>query len=297
MLSGLPSFIAMPISFTLFCLNLAIVGTLLVIGGLIKILIPLKFAQKVIYDLMHFVYRTWALNNYLIMMLFNKIEWKIKGNQNLNKKSWYLLIANHQSWLDIFVLSKFAREHIPEPKYFLKDSLKKVPFIGMSCWALDMPFMKRYSKSFLKNHPHLIGTDIETTKRSCEKFKKTPTTIINFVEGTRFTQQKHQEQNNDFQHLLLPKAGGIAFTLATMGEQFDKILNITLVYPQNQGHIMKDLLKGQLKEIVIDIEQISDIQKLQGNYIDDIEYKSFFHQWLTQTWRNKDTKIDNYLTK
>ncbi|MCO4799416.1 MAG: acyltransferase, partial [Colwelliaceae bacterium] len=93
MLSGLPSFIAMPISFTLFCLNLAIVGTLLVIGGLIKILIPLKFAQKVIYDLMHFVYRTWALNNYLIMMLFNKIEWKIKGNQNLNKKSWYLLIA------------------------------------------------------------------------------------------------------------------------------------------------------------------------------------------------------------
>ncbi len=297
MLSGLPSFIAMPISFTLFCLNLAIVGTLLVIGGLIKILIPLKFAQKVIYDLMHFVYRTWALNNYLIMTLFNKIEWKIKGNQNLNKKSWYLLIANHQSWLDIFVLSKFAREHIPEPKYFLKDSLKKVPFIGMSCWALDMPFMKRYSKSFLKKHPHLIGTDIETTKRSCEKFKKTPTTIINFVEGTRFTQQKHQEQNNDFQHLLLPKAGGIAFTLATMGEQFDKILNITLVYPQNHGHIMKDLLKGQLKEIVIDIEQISDIQKLQGNYIDDIEYKSFFHQWLTQTWRNKDTKIDNYLTK
>jgi 1-acyl-sn-glycerol-3-phosphate acyltransferase len=231
------------------------------------------------------------------MSLFNKIEWKVSGNENLSKNAWYLLIANHQSWLDIFVLSNFARTHIPEPKYFLKDSLKKVPFIGMGCWALDMPFMKRYSKSFLKKHPQLVGTDIETTKRSCNKFKNTPTTIINFVEGTRFTPEKHQIQNNNFQHLLSPKAGGIAFTLATMGEQFDKILNITLVYPQNKGHIMKDMLKGKLKEIVIDIEQIDDIEKLRGNYHDDVQYKQTFHRWLTELWQSNDTKINNYLTK
>ena len=297
MLSGLPAFILMPLSFTLFCLNLAMAGSSLMLGGLLKLILPFKVIHRAIYRPMHFIYRFWAFNNFLIMSLFNKIEWKVTGNDNLSKDAWYLLIANHQSWLDIFVLSNFARTHIPEPKYFLKDSLKKVPFIGMGCWALDMPFMKRYSKSFLKKHPHLIGTDIETTKRSCKKFQNTPTTIINFVEGTRFTPEKHQAQNNSFQHLLSPKAGGIAFTLATMGEQFDKILNITLVYPQNKGHIMKDMLKGQLKEVVIDIEQIDNIEQLRGNYIDDIQYKKTFHQWLTLLWQNKDTIINNYLTK
>lgn len=297
MLSGLPAFILMPISFTLFCLNLALVGSFLMIGGLLKLVFPFKVIHKAIYHPMHFVYRLWALNNYLIMSLFNKITWTVSGNENLSKNAWYLLIANHQSWLDIFVLSNFARTHIPEPKYFLKDSLKKVPFIGMGCWALDMPFMKRYSKSYLKKHPHLIGTDIETTKSSCKKFKNTPTTIINFVEGTRFTPEKHQAQNNNFQHLLSPKAGGIAFTLATMGEQFDKILNITLVYPKNDGHIMKDMLKGRLKEVIIDIEQIDNIEELRGNYIDDIQYKKLFHRWLTELWKSNDSKISNYLTK
>ncbi|GLX80089.1 acyltransferase [Thalassotalea insulae] len=297
MLSVLPAFILMPISFTLFCLNLVFCGSLIFIGGLLKYLLPFSLFHQLLYRPMHAIYRLWALNNYLIMSLFNNIKWTIKGDENLNKESWYLLIANHQSWLDIFVLSHFTRTRTPEPKYFLKESLKKVPFIGMGCWALDMPFMKRYSKSFLKKNPHLIGTDLETTKKSCEKYRNKPTTIINFVEGTRFTEQKHQAQNSSFEHLLIPKAGGIAFTLATMGEQFDKILNITLVYPQNPGHIMKDMLKGRLKEVIIDIEQIDDLSELRGNYIEDINYKRDFHRWLTTTWQRNDTKIAQYNAK
>lgn len=297
MLSVLPSFILMPISFVLFCLNLAFCGTLIFLGGLLKFLVPLKLFHQFLYYPMHAFYRFWALNNYLIMILFNKIKWTIKGDEQLNRQSWYLLIANHQSWLDIFVLSHLTLSRIPEPKYFLKESLKKVPFIGMGCWALDMPFMKRYSKSFLKKNPHLIGTDIETTKRSCQKFKNKPTTIINFVEGTRFTTEKSNKQNNTFKHLLTPKAGGIAFSLATMGEQFDKILNVTLVYPKNPGHIMKDMLKGNLLEIIVDIEQIEDLSELKGDYLTDTAYKRNFHRWLTRMWQQKDTKIANYLSR
>lgn len=230
-------------------------------------------------------------------MLFNKVTWTIKGDDGLNKQSWYLLISNHQSWLDIFVLSSFTRTRIPEPKYFLKESLKKVPFLGMACWALDMPFMKRYSKSFLKKNPHLIGSDIETTKRMCEKFKQTPTTIINFVEGTRFTDQKHQQQQSQFQHLLKPKSGGIAYTLTTLGEHFDKILNVRLIYPQNHGHIMKDMLKGNLKEIVIDIEQIDNVNDLRGDYINNQSYKRDFHRWLGGLWSKNDSVINNYHSK
>ncbi len=287
----------MPISFTLFCFNLALCGSLVFAGGLLKLLIPLPVFRRNLAYPMNFFYRLWALINYLLICTFNKVSWTIKGDENLDKNSWYLMIANHQSWLDIFILSHFARTRIPEPRYFLKDSLKKVPFVGMACWALDMPFMRRYSRSYLKKNPHLIGKDIETTKKSCLKFKNQPTTIINFVEGTRYTEEKHRRQNNKFQHLLTPKASGIAFTMQTMGEQFDKILLVSIIYPQNPGHIMKDMLKGKLKEVVIDIEQINNSELLRGDYNNDVNYKRDFHRWLTQLWQRSDTKINNYLTK
>lgn len=297
MLSILPSFVLFPLSFSLFCLNLAVCGFIIFLGGLIKSILPFTFIQQALHRPMHTIYRFWALNNYLIIILFNNVEWKIIGDEKLNKQSWYLVIANHQSWLDILIFSNFARTRIPEPKYFLKESLKKVPFLGIACWALDMPFMKRHSKSFLKKHPHLIGSDIETTKKACEKFKHKPTTIMNFVEGTRFTTEKHQNQSNNFKHLLTPKSGGIAYALTTLGEHFDKILNVRLIYPKNQGHIMKQVLKGQLKEVIIDVEQISNIDDLRGDYINDTRYKRDFHRWLNALWKSNDIKINKYFTK
>lgn len=49
--------------------------------------------------------------------------------------------------------------------------------------------MKRYSRAYLLRHPERRGKDVETTRRSCEKFRLHPTTIVNFVEGSRFTQE------------------------------------------------------------------------------------------------------------
>lgn len=295
MLFFLPSFISFPITFVLFCLNLTLCGSVIFVGGLLKFIIPIKAFHRFLFYPMNAIYRTWAYINYLLMVTFNRIEWQITGDQNLSKDNWYLLIANHQSWLDIFVLSNFARTRIPAPKYFLKDSLKKVPFIGMACWALDMPFMKRYSRTFLKKHPHLKGKDIETTKASCQKFKDRPTTIINFVEGTRFTKEKQQKQANNYTHLLTPKASGIAFTMEVMGEQFDKILNVTLLYPNNPGHVMKDLLKGNLTKIIIDVEAIDNKGELLGDYSSDVEHKKKFNRWLSQLWQDKDNKIKTLL--
>ncbi len=245
---------------------------------------------------MHFFYRLWSLNNYLIIRLFNTVEWRVVGDQDLNKKSWYLLIANHQSWLDIFVIAHFARTRIPEPKFFLKESLRYIPFLGMACWALDMPFMRRYKKSFIAKNPHLKGKDIETTKASCQQFKNKPTTIVNFVEGTRFTEEKHHRQRSRFDHLLTPKAGGIAFTLAAMGEQFDKVLNITLAYPDNRGHIMMDMLCGDLKTIIVYVDTLEVNDNVVGDYYNDKSYRVRFQRWLNETWSTKDKLLAKYLT-
>ncbi|WP_199609920.1 acyltransferase [Flocculibacter collagenilyticus] len=295
MLSFLPGFLMIPFSFTLYSLNLAFCGMIILFGGILKLLLPFSACHRVNYTVMHAVYRLWAIINFSIMRLTNPLQWEVEGDDKLDLKSWYLIIANHQSWIDILVISQFALFKIPAPKFFLKEELRWVPFIGTACWALDMPFMKRYSRQYLEKNPHLKGKDIETTKKSCEKFKDHPTSIINFVEGTRFTAEKHQKTGSKFRHLLAPKAGGIAFTLAAMGEQFDKVLNITILYPDNQGRVMFDLLSGNLKRIHIQVEQVEVTTDVIGDYFNDDSFKNRFQVWLNEKWQQKDKLIAQML--
>jgi 1-acyl-sn-glycerol-3-phosphate acyltransferase len=295
MLSFLPRFLLAPLAFLLFCSNLMLCGMLVFFGGLLKLLLPFTSCQRALLSAMHAIFRFWALSNFLIITLCNKVEWQISGDQQLHKQAWYLLIANHTSWLDIMVLTHFARTRIPEPKFFLKDSLKKIPFLGMACWALNMPFMKRYSRAFIAQHPHLKGQDIQATQASCQHFQQVPTTIINFVEGTRFSQAK-QQQNLSFKHLLMPKAAGIAFTLAAMQYKFDKLLNITLLYPENTGHVMIDTLTGRLSKVVLHVEQLAVTEQLYGDYANDHAFKHSFQLWLNELWRGKDRLIEQLKT-
>ena len=174
-------------------------------------------------------------------------------------------------------------------KYFLKQQLAWVPFLGLACWALDMPFMKRYSRAYLLRHPERRGKDVETTRRSCEKFRLHPTTIVNFVEGSRFTQEKHQ-------HLLPPKAAGIAMALNVLGKQFDKLLNVTLCYPDNNRQPFFDMLSGKLTRIVVhvDLQPIAD--ELHGDYINDKSFKRHFQQWLNSLWQEKDRLLTSLMS-
>jgi len=45
--------------------------------------------------------------------------------------------------------------------------------------------MKRYARACLLRHPERHGKDIDTTRRACLKFRKHPTTIVHFVEGSQ----------------------------------------------------------------------------------------------------------------
>lgn len=157
----------------------------------------------------------------------------MEENSQLRRDGWYLIVSNHQSWTDIVVLGHLFRDRLPVPKFFMKHELIYIPLLGLACWGLDMPFMRRYSRGFLLRNPHLRGQDIETTRNACEKFRHVPTTVINFVEGTRVTAQKQAQSRSPYRHLMPPKAAGLAFTLATMGDQFDGLIDITLNYPDN----------------------------------------------------------------
>ncbi len=294
MLSFLPGWLLFPFSFSAFALNLAFWGIVVTPLGLIKLLLPFKAVHRLTGYAGKGCYRGWTAVNTALINLFNNVDWQVTGAQTLDKQSWYLLISNHKSWLDIPVVSTVAHSRIPEPKFFLKDQLKWLPFLGTGCWALDMPFMKRYSAAQLAKRPELKGKDIETTRASCQKFKTVPTTIINFVEGTRFTEQKKAHKHSPFRYLLPPKAGGIAFTLASMGEQFNAILDFTLLYPDNPDHVALDMLMGKLKRVVVQVEVLPVDQQVIGDYFNDEQFRQRFQLWLNQRWQLKDQQIAQY---
>ncbi|HSL61641.1 MAG TPA: acetyltransferase, partial [Desulfotignum sp.] len=160
-------------------------------------------------------------------------------------------------------------------------------------WALDFPFMKRYSKEFLAKYPHLKGKDLERTKMACLKFRHTPVSIMNFVEGTRYTPQ--EAKHSAFSHLLTPKAGGIAFVLSSMGQCLNKILDVTIVYPGGVPSFWS-FISGRTRKIIVDFQLLDAGWQLKGDYFNDPDFRERFCQWLNQLWQEKDQKIDRMLS-
>ena len=287
MLNFLPGPIIGCFSLLLYIVNTVVWLIPIIVFSLLKALVPLTIWQKLFSYLLDQMASNWVLVNTFIQKLFTKIKFNITGLEKLKMKDWYLVISNHQSWVDIVVLQRILHGRIPFLKFFLKRELIYVPLLGLAWWALDFPFMKRYSQHFLKRNPHLKGKDIETTQKACEKFKHKPVSVMNFIEGTRFTKEKHAKQSSPFQRLLKPKAGGIGFVLQAMKGNLSKVVNVTIYYPEGTPTFI-DFLCGRVKQVYIAIETQDIDESLMGDYVNDRAYKIQFQQWVNKLWLDKD---------
>lgn len=290
MLAWLPKPIIFVLAFSLYTVNTLFWIVPILIASLLKAALPLAFWQTWMSYLLDSCASGWIAVNTFNQTLFCKIEFETHGLDQLQPKDWYLVLCNHQSWVDILVLQRVLLGKIPFLKFFLKKELIYVPFLGLAWWALDFPFMKRYSQSFLKKNPHLKGKDIETTKKACAKFKFKPVSVMNFIEGTRFTAAKHDKQQSPFTHLLRPKAGGIAFVFSAMGEHLAKIVDVTIHYPQGIPTFV-DYICGSVNKVQVHVRVLPITKELMGDYFNDKQYKQKFQQWVNQLWLDKDQQL------
>lgn len=282
------------ISVVLYFINTVLLVLPLLVFSVLK-LAPNNTWRRWMSSIVDTIANRWIRNNNLNQHIFSRTTLTLKGDAKLALDNWYLVISNHQSWVDILVLQRIFIGKIPFLKFFLKKSLIYVPFLGLAWWALDFPFMQRYSRAFIEKHPHLKGKDLETTKKACEKFEFKPVSIMNFVEGTRYLPSKAQH-NDQFRHLLAPKSGGIAFVLNSMGKRLDKLVDVTIYYP---GGIPSywDFICGKVHEIVVNVETI-DIRTLMENgtfnehYFTSDEQRRVFQDWMNQLWLDKDAKLE-----
>jgi 1-acyl-sn-glycerol-3-phosphate acyltransferase len=264
----------------------------IVILAVVKLILPIPPVRRSITRVLMWFGENWVSLNRYILAGGGAMRWQATGTESLSGDGWYLIIANHQTWVDIPVLQIALNGRVPFLKFFIKQELIWFPFLGIAWWAMDMPFMKRYTASYLAKYPKKKGKDLEATRKACEKFKDTPTAVINFVEGTRFSEEKRQSRQSPYRHLLPPRAGGIAIALSSMGELFDAVLDVTLTYPDGIPKFW-DMCCGSTVHVIADVQvRAFDDGLVGGDYQSDRAYRRDVHRWLAGIWQEKDQRLD-----
>jgi 1-acyl-sn-glycerol-3-phosphate acyltransferase len=260
-----------------------------------KAAVPLESWMRRCSRMLNAIAENWIWVNNLNQKLVGDTRWDVQGVEAMERSGWYLVLANHQSWVDILVLQRIFHRKIPFLKFFIKKELFWFPILGQAWWAMDFPFVKRYTKGYLQKKPHLKGKDLKITRKACTKFKKIPVSIMNFVEGTRFTNEKHRRQQSPYAHLLKPKAGGIAFVLGSMGESIHRVLDVTIVY-QGGARSFWALLSGNIRKIKVSVRSLSVSPELLGDYTNDEHFRKGLQRWLNNLWEEKDRCIEELMT-
>jgi 1-acyl-sn-glycerol-3-phosphate acyltransferase len=266
---------------TLLAVNTALWCAPLFCAGLVRLLLPFPAAQRYLSGRMDLVINGWVacnrITNAVLRLHRTDLSWQVEKPLSLDKK--YLVISNHQSWGDILILQNTLNGIVPPLKFFTKKELIYLPLLGIAMWLLGFPYVRRQGAG-----------DRSTLSESCRGFKQHPVSILNFLEGTRFTAAKHAATASPYKHLLPPKTGGLAFVLGELGAQIDQVLDVTIVYPEGTPTFWQ-FLCGDCRRSRVDISGMpvpvasadQDLTELEVN-----ELKA----WAHDRWIAKDAQLD-----
>ena len=275
--------------------NLVVMGTPVALLGILKWLTPGRLRREYFRILVP-LSSAWVTNNDRIFDALLPTRYEVRGIPETKLDGRFLIISNHISWIDIAVIFRVFTWRLPFIRFFLKRPLIFSPILGQACWAMDFPFMRRYSPEYLEKHPEKRGADLVTTRTACRRYKKIPVSILNFVEGTRFSREKHADQESPYLHLLRPRYGGISYVFASMGDMLDAMYDVTLAFPGIPDATFWTYISGQLPRIVIDIREIP----LRPEFFDESvtrpgANREAFKAWMSGIWDEKDRRLDELL--
>ena len=235
----------------------------------------------------------WTILGFKVIMNFfhnNKME--VIYEDTFDRNDWCLGLANHQSWADILLILSASNYTMPNIRFFMKKELSWIPFIYLANKNLNMPFVNRHSKKQITKNPNLRLQDYENTIKSCKRLKRAPSTIFSYAEGTRFTSEKHKDQNSSYKNLLEPKIGGLATALSALPES-KYLIDFTLIYKTDQRSAWA-FLKGDMADVKILVKKFKIPESLKNkSYLDDNEYRIEFKNWIEDIWSQKDKSIES----
>lgn len=79
-----------------------------------------------------------------IFTRFNRARITVSGTQ-LPKSESAIVLSNHVSWTDFYLIQHLALKSgmLGRCRWFAKEQLKWVPFLGWGLWAMGMPLISR----------------------------------------------------------------------------------------------------------------------------------------------------------
>lgn len=266
-------------------------GTLTIIN-IPRIIIPFKFFKVFLSKVSNYIgdITVYGLKLIMLIMHGNNIN-VIDDNDDYDRDKWYMAMSNHQSWADIFILLVVTNYKIPLLKFFMKKELWWIPFIFLANKTLNMPFVNRHSKDAIEKNPSLRMKDYKNTIKSCKRFLRSPSTIFSYAEGTRFTKEKHANQNSPYKNLLIPKTGGLATSLSAI-PSLDTLVDYSIVYKSNKRDAWS-FLNGEMKNVTVLVKKYEIPNNLKNkNYSEDRGYREDFKTWIEKIWQSKDNNIE-----
>ena len=259
-----------------------------------RALVPIPKVRAIIGSGMTRVIDAWVGGNRVLLraLSISRISVATQLDAPLARDRWYVVISNHQSWSDILVLQDTFLARIPPLKFFVKQQLIWIPLLGLAMWLLGFPYVRRYSREALAKDPSLRRHDQEATQRASEFFKERPTSVLNFMEGTRFTPEKHTYQQSKYRNLLMPKTGGFGYVVAALGERVHQVLDVTIVYP-NGAPSFWEFISGQCSDVRVEIASSRVPSELFDAHEElPAEVRETLRAWVDTLWTRKDQRID-----
>jgi 1-acyl-sn-glycerol-3-phosphate acyltransferase len=275
--------------------NVVLWGTPILLVGLVKLFIRGELRRRMILVAAWHGDQWVAFNNIIFDTLL-PTRWDISVAEGLKPDRHYLIVSNHRSWTDILVLFRAFHRRVAFIRFFLKHELIWSPIVGQACWALDFPFMKRYSPEYLARHPEKRGMDLETTRRACRRYRRVPVAILNFLEGTRFTEEKREEQRSPYRFLLRPRIGGVGFVLASLGDQLDGVIDVTVAYPDYDITIW-DFVCGRVPNVTVRAHLVDVPEEfLSSAIVEQGPARERFKAWVEAMWSEKDRLLSELVS-
>ena len=261
----------------------------LYVMGCVRLALPASRIRVGIGGLMDRIIDGWVASNRLLVraLRLSEIEARFDGAEDLRRDSWYLVASNHQSWVDIIVLQNTLLGRIPPLKFFTKRELLWVPLAGVAMWFLGFPYVRRYGRERLQQNPELAEHDRNATLKASQGFAERPTSVLSFLEGTRFTEAKHAAQESPYRHLLRPKAGGLSYVATALGDRATALVDVTIHYHGGVPGFW-DFLCGRCRRIDVTVDTIAVPEPLTRSSSDARE---IVNRWADELWRAKDRRI------
>lgn len=180
---------------------------------------------------------------------FLGINISVSGSENIDELKSYLIVSNHQSYFDIFILLACLNLNF---KFIAKASLFKIPFLGWSMKRLGyIPIDRKNLKSALKTI-YSVNSKLKMNKSW---------SVLIFPEGTRSNDGKLSDFKKGGLNKMLANSDNILPVAISGTHNVLKKGSVT-IYPKNNIKLtILNSIAVNNEKIKIDDEFIRNIQK------------------------------------